>query len=83
MGGAAYWESDALADGIRGAEAVARTFSGRARAAQPTFINGEPGAVWRHEGEVRVAFRFAVDGDRISAIDLVADPQTLARLTFN
>ena len=31
---------------------------GRARAAQAALIDGEPGAVWKDEGEVRVAFRF-------------------------
>jgi RNA polymerase sigma-70 factor (ECF subfamily) len=83
MGGAAYWQSDALEKGITGADAVARTFFGRARAAQPTFIDGEPGAVWMHEGELRVAFRFTVSGDRITAIDLIADPDALARLRID
>jgi RNA polymerase sigma factor (sigma-70 family) len=78
MGGAAYWQND-LQAGVAGAEAVARTFAGRARAAQAAFIDGEPGAVWMHEGELRVAFLFRVAGDRIAAIDLVADPAALAR----
>jgi RNA polymerase sigma factor (sigma-70 family) len=82
MGGAAYWQSDVLETGITGADAVARTFFGRARAAQSVFIDGEPGAVWMHEGQLRVAFRFTVSGDRITAIDLVADPGTLAQLTI-
>lgn len=79
MGGAAYWESDRLQAGIEGAEAVARTFSGRARAAQPVFIDGEPGAVWMHEGEVRVAFRFRILHERITGIDLIADPAALSQ----
>jgi RNA polymerase sigma factor (sigma-70 family) len=78
IGGAEYWQHD-LQAGITGADAVARTFSGRARAAQPARINDEPGAVWMHAGEVRVAFRFTIAADRITAIDLVADPATLAR----
>ena len=78
MGGAAYWQHD-LQAGVKGADAVARAFSGRARAAQPVFIDGEPGAVWMHEGEVRVAFRFTITGDRITAIDLFADPAALAQ----
>jgi hypothetical protein len=32
-----------------------------------------------HEGEVRVAFCFTITGDRITAIDLVADPAGLAQ----
>jgi RNA polymerase sigma-70 factor (ECF subfamily) len=79
MGGAAYWQNDRLQAGIEGADAVARTFLGRARAAQAVLIDGEPGAAWMHEGEVRVAFRFRIQGDRINAIDLIADPTALAQ----
>ncbi len=79
MGGAAYWQSDRLQAGIEGADAVARAFSGRARAARAAFIDGEPAAVWMEAGELRVAFRFTVTGDRIAAIDLIADRATLAR----
>ena len=79
MGGAAYWQSDDLEAGIAGADAVARTFAQRARAAQPVFIDGEPGAVWMHGGDVRVAFRFRIVDDRIAAIDLVADGAALAQ----
>jgi RNA polymerase sigma-70 factor (ECF subfamily) len=79
MGGAEYWQSDNLGHGIGGAEAVARMFSGRASAALPVFIDGKPGAVWRHEGEVRVAFRFTIVDDRIASIELVGDPGTLSR----
>jgi RNA polymerase sigma-70 factor (ECF subfamily) len=79
MGGAAYWQSDRLQTGIEGADAVARTFSGRARAAQSVLIDGRPGAVWMDAGEVRVAFRFRIVEDRITAIDLVADRSALAQ----
>ena len=78
MGGAAYWESDPQA-GIEGADAVARTFLGRARAAQPALIDGEPGAVWMRNGALQVAFRFTVVDDRITAIELVADRDALSR----
>ncbi|MBV8638457.1 MAG: sigma-70 family RNA polymerase sigma factor [Candidatus Eremiobacteraeota bacterium] len=74
MGGAAYFAEFP----IEGAAAVARTFTGRARAALPAFIDGRPGAVWVHEREARVAFQFTIAGDRITAIDLVADRDTLA-----
>ena len=79
MGGAAYWQNDRLEAGIEGADAVARTFSGRAIAAQAATIDGEPGAVWMQGGELRVAFLFRIEGERIAAIDLVADPAALAR----
>jgi RNA polymerase sigma factor (sigma-70 family) len=77
MGGAAYWQSDRLQTGIEGAEAVARTFSRRAQAAQPAFIDGQPGAVWMHERELRVAFRFTIRNDRITAIELIGDRAAL------
>ena len=79
MGGAAYWQSERLQTGIEGADAVARTFSRRAQAAQPAFIDGQPGAVWMHERELRVAFRFTIRDDRIAAIDLIGDPAALAQ----
>jgi len=79
MGGAVYWQSDGLGAGIEGADAVARTFSGRARAAQPALIDGEPGAVWMDAAEVRVAFRFRIVDDRIATIELIADRDVLAR----
>ncbi len=82
MGGAAYWETDRLQAGIDGADAVAQMFVGRARAAQPVFIDGEPGAVWMHEREVLVAFRFKITDDRITEIDLVADRAALAQLVI-
>ena len=69
-------EAGALAE-VRGAEAVARTFSGRARAAQPALVNGAAGLVWAPRGEPRIAFGFRFTGGRIIAIDLVADPQRL------
>jgi len=74
MGGAAYWQHDVQA-GVKGADAVARAFSRRARAAQPVFIDGEPGAVWMHEGEVRVLFRFKITGDR--SLRSISSPMTL------
>ena len=79
MGGAEYWQNERIEDGIVGADAVARTFSQRARAAQAVLIDGQPGAVWIHEGQVRVAFRFTIANDRIRAIDLIADRAVLAQ----
>jgi hypothetical protein len=79
MGGAAYWQSNRLQAGIEGADTVARTFSGRASAAQPVFIDGKPGAVWMQAGEVRVTFGFTIMNDRITAIDLSADRAALAQ----
>jgi RNA polymerase sigma factor (sigma-70 family) len=65
---------------ISGAHAVAQQFSGRARAARAATIDGNPGAIWSQGGTPRVAFRFRLAGDRISSIELLADPETLAGL---
>jgi RNA polymerase sigma factor (sigma-70 family) len=79
IGGAEYWQDDRLQRGIEGAEAVARTFSQRAAGALPAFIDGEPGAVWMQKREVRVAFAFWISDDRITRIDMIADPAALAQ----
>ncbi|MFI6448438.1 hypothetical protein [Kitasatospora sp. NPDC050543] len=68
------------AGGSRGAAAVARTFMGRARAAPPALIDGAAGLVWAPGGEPRVVFGFTITDGRIVAIDLLADPEHLARL---
>jgi len=65
---------------VRGAPAVADTFSGRARAAQPAFVNGAAGAVWAPGGQPRVVFGFTITHGKIVAIDLVADPERLRQL---
>ncbi len=63
-----------------GADEVAATFSGRAKAARPALIDGEPGAVWAPGGTPRVAFRFTVAGGTVSAITILGDPEALAAL---
>jgi RNA polymerase sigma factor (sigma-70 family) len=65
---------------VRGAGAVAEQFSGRARAAKAASIDGAPGAVWSMGGQPRVVFTFTIEADRIVAISLLADPETLAGL---
>ena len=80
MGGAEYFQSDRMGAGIQGADAVAKAFFGRARAARSAYIGDEPAGVWVHEGVVRVLFRFKVNGDRITGIELIGDPETLAQV---
>ncbi|UED82770.1 sigma-70 family RNA polymerase sigma factor [Streptomyces profundus] len=66
---------------VRGARAVARTFSGRARGARLALVDGAWGAVWSTGGRLRVAFTFALVDGVIVAIDLLADAVTLDRLS--
>ena len=65
---------------VRGAEAVAEQFAGRAQAAQIALINGVAGAVWAPGGTPRLAFRFTVEGGTIVAINLIADRGAIAAL---
>ena len=63
---------------VRGAAAVAGTFAGRAKAARLALLDGEPGLIWTHRGEVRMAFAFTVLDGRVADIELIADPARLS-----
>jgi RNA polymerase sigma-70 factor (ECF subfamily) len=63
-----------------GAQAVAENFAGRARAAKLALVDGLPAAVWMQGGVPRVVFAFTVDDGKVTAIDLVADPEHLAAM---
>ena len=65
---------------VRGAAAVAETFSGRARAAQPALVDGAVGLVWAPGGRPRVVFDFTIRGGKIVEIDVVADAERLGEL---
>ena len=68
------------ADGaVTGARAVAGFFAGRAAAVRPALIDGAPGAIWTHLGETRVVFAFTISGGSITLIELIADPEHIAR----
>lgn len=70
-----------VAPELRGAEAVAGLFSGRAHAAQTALIDGAPGLVWAPGGVPRVVFRFTFSDGRIAAINQIADPEEIAGLS--
>jgi RNA polymerase sigma factor (sigma-70 family) len=69
-----------LAREVHGAAGVANVFKGRARAAGPAVIDGEAGAVWAVAGAVRAAFVFTIRREKITAIDLITEPEALAQL---
>jgi RNA polymerase sigma-70 factor (ECF subfamily) len=77
-------DADAVRTGasalVRGADAVAQTFAGRARAARLALIDGHPGAVWARAGKPRVVFSFIVDDNKITAIELRANAARLNEL---
>ncbi|MGN6378335.1 MAG: sigma-70 family RNA polymerase sigma factor [Gaiellales bacterium] len=63
----------------RGAEAVGG-FLRYARGAKPALLAGAAAAVWVQDGQLRVVYRFSTSGDRITAVDLIADPDVLSGL---
>ncbi|PKV88396.1 sigma-70 family RNA polymerase sigma factor [Streptomyces sp. TLI_146] len=64
---------------VRGADSVAKTFSGRARYAQLALVDGSVGAVWAPRGRPRVVFGFTIVDERITGIDMRAAPDRLSR----
>jgi RNA polymerase sigma-70 factor (ECF subfamily) len=65
---------------LRGSRAVATRFAGHARGTRLALIDGTVGAVWTFRGTPRGVFRFTLADGRITAIELVGDPDHLARL---
>lgn len=65
---------------VHGADAVARTFAGRARAARLALVDGAAGLVWSQGGQPRVVFGFTVTGGTITGIEMVGDPDRLRQL---
>jgi RNA polymerase sigma factor (sigma-70 family) len=65
---------------VRGAKEVSKVFAGRARGARLAFIDGMPGLVWAPGGQTRLVFSFTTAGDRVTGIELIADPARLGEL---
>ena len=69
-----------LAPEIRGSEAVANTFLGRASAARPAIIDGDVGLVYAPGGRPMAVFDFVIENGRVVEISLIADRSTIASL---
>jgi RNA polymerase sigma factor (sigma-70 family) len=70
---------------IRGAQAVAanaRAFSANSRFAEPALVDGAVGIVVAPKGKLALVLRFNVAGDKITEIDIEADPPRLSRLSL-
>jgi RNA polymerase sigma factor (sigma-70 family) len=71
---------------LHGAAKVARgahSASSRAGDSQLALVNGEVGIVWAPAGHLQVVLRLTAGPDRkITAIDVIADPDRLRRLRF-
>jgi len=57
---------------VRGAAAVAGTFSGGALAAQAAIIDGAVGVVWAVGGRTKVAWEFTISDGKVVHIDMLA-----------
>jgi hypothetical protein len=65
---------------VRGADAVAQTFHGRAQVARLVDLDGYAGLTVTLQGRLKVAFGFVLTDGRISEIELIGDPEVLATL---
>jgi RNA polymerase sigma-70 factor, ECF subfamily len=63
---------------IRGATAVAETFKGRAQAAKPALVDGTLALAVIFGGQLRIVLRLTISGDRIAAVEAVADATQIA-----
>jgi RNA polymerase sigma-70 factor (ECF subfamily) len=68
------------AEEVRGAEAVAGVFSGRALAAQSALIDGTVGIVWAPGGQPKVVWDVTTVNGRIVQLDMIAAHESLAEL---
>ena len=62
--------------------ANARAFSANARFAEPALVDGAVGIVVAPKGKLALVLRFGVVGDKITEIDIDADPQRLRRFSL-
>ena len=65
---------------IRGAAAVAKQFSGRAREAQPALVNGAVGVVVAPRGHLQLVLGLTLVDGKISEIEAIFNPERLHRL---
>lgn len=66
-----------LEEEVRGPDAVARVFSGGARALRLTLVDGLAGAMFSVGGRPQVVFGFTVRNGRVTGIEMMSDPDTL------
>jgi RNA polymerase sigma factor (sigma-70 family) len=65
---------------VRGRDAVAAFFNGRAKNARRALVDGLAGAVWAPGGTPRVVFDFTIADGRIVGVDVLADPDVVTGL---
>ena len=65
---------------VRGAQAVAKLFSGRAQAARIALVNGAVGVVVAPRGRLFLVLGLKISAGKISEVEVIADPARLRRL---
>jgi RNA polymerase sigma-70 factor, ECF subfamily len=68
---------------LRGADAVARSFLGRAQTARSALIDGALGVVVAPSGRLLLVLNVTITNGKIAAINAVADPERLGRLELS
>jgi RNA polymerase sigma-70 factor (ECF subfamily) len=63
---------------LRGAQAVAGTFKGRAQAAKPALVDGKVGVAVGFGGTLRIVLTLTFVDNRIAGIEAIADPERIA-----
>jgi RNA polymerase sigma-70 factor (ECF subfamily) len=64
---------------LRGAQAVAGTFKGRAQAAKPALVDGKVGVAVAFGGNLRIVLALTFVDERIAGIEAIADPERVRR----
>ena len=72
-----------LADRVRGADAVARVFAGRAALTRLVLVGGVPSAAYITSDGVNALYLVGFEADRIISIDVLADADHLALWSFD
>jgi RNA polymerase sigma-70 factor (ECF subfamily) len=70
----------ALSSEVRGAAAVAGTFSGRARGTRVALVDGGYGGVFAVRGQPWAVFGFSIAGGKVIEIEIIVDPANIARM---
>jgi RNA polymerase sigma-70 factor (ECF subfamily) len=68
---------------LRGAETVANNFKGKAQAARPALVDGAMGVVVAPQGHLLLVLKLSFTGERIAAIEVVADRDRLGALDLS
>ncbi|AMN40022.1 sigma-70 family RNA polymerase sigma factor [Rhodoplanes sp. Z2-YC6860] len=68
---------------LHGAQAVAKSFNGRAQAARTALIDGAVGAMVAPNGQLLLVVRIVIAGGKIAGIEAVADREQLGALKLD